>query len=146
MEFRLLGPVEVEADGRLIPVGRRQPRTLLAVLLLEANRVVSRERLFEALWVESPPERAANTLQVYVSQLRRSLGRDLIATRPPGYLIQIDQGLLDLQRFQLLVSEARDQDPEGAAATLREALSLWRGPPLAGLSPAGAEARVRTHT
>jgi YVTN family beta-propeller protein len=134
MEFRLLGPVEVEDEGRLITVGRRQPRTVLAVLLLDANRVVPRERLFEALWVESPPDRAANTLQVYVSQLRRSLGRDLIVTRPPGYLIQIEEGDLDLERFRLLVSEARGEDPEEAAVKLREALSLWRGPALADLS------------
>jgi DNA-binding SARP family transcriptional activator/ABC-type branched-subunit amino acid transport system substrate-binding protein/streptogramin lyase len=133
MEFRILGPFEVESDGGLLPVGRRQPRALLAVLLLDANRVVSRDRLVEALWGEAPPERAVDALQVYVSQLRRSLGRDLIVTRPPGYMIHIEEGQLDLERFDLLVSEARRQDAVAAATGLREALSLWRGPPLADL-------------
>ena len=133
MEFRILGPLEVESDGELLPVGRRQPRALLAVLLLDANRVVPRDRLVEGLWGEAPPERAANALQVYVSQLRGSLGRDLIATRPPGYMIHVEEGQLDLERFDLLASEARRQDAAGAATGLREALSLWRGPPLADL-------------
>jgi YVTN family beta-propeller protein len=133
MEFRILGPLEVESDGDLLPVGRRQPRALLAVLLLDANRVVPRDRLVEAIWDEAPPEHAANALQVYVSRLRASLDRELIVTRPPGYLIHIEPGQLDLERFQLLVSEARQQDHERAAISLREALALWRGPPLADL-------------
>src|SRR6516164_2295484 len=98
MEFRILGPLEVESGGDLIPAGRRQPRALLAVLLLEANRLVPRDRLVEALWGEQPPDRAANALQVYVSQLRGLLGRDLIVTRPPGYVIHVEEGSLDLER------------------------------------------------
>jgi DNA-binding SARP family transcriptional activator/ABC-type branched-subunit amino acid transport system substrate-binding protein/streptogramin lyase len=133
MEFRILGPLEVESDGDLLPVGRRQPRALLAVLLLDANRVVPRDRLVEALWDEAPPEHAANALQVYVSQLRALLDRELIVTRPPGYLIHLEPGQLDLERFQLLVSAARQQDDQAAAISLREALALWRGPPLADL-------------
>src|SRR5262245_63427616 len=109
MKFRILGPLEVESDGDLLSVGRRQPRALLAVLLLDANRVVSRDRLVEALWGREPPGRAVDALQVYVSQLRRSLGRELIVTRPPGYMIQVEEGRLDLERFDLLVSEARRQ-------------------------------------
>jgi DNA-binding SARP family transcriptional activator/ABC-type branched-subunit amino acid transport system substrate-binding protein len=133
MKFRILGPLEVESDEELLPVGRRQPRAVLTVLLLDASRVVSRDRLVEALWGEAPPERAANALQVYVSQLRGSLGRELIVTRPPGYMIHVDEGQLDLERFDLLASEACRQDAAGAASGLREALALWRGPPLADL-------------
>jgi WD40 repeat protein/DNA-binding SARP family transcriptional activator len=133
MEFRILGPLEVESDGDLLSVSRRQPRALLAVLLLDANRVVPRDRLVEALWGEQPPERSANALQVYVSQLRRLLGRDLIVTQPPGYLIHVEDGRLDLKRFEHLVSEARRRDAADAATRLRDALSLWRGPPLADL-------------
>src|SRR5712692_93732 len=133
MDFRILGPLEVESVGQMLPLGSRQPRALLAVLLLDANRVVSRERLVEALWGEEPPERAANALQVYVSQLRKALGPDVIVTQPPGYLIRVPEGEIDLQRFERLVGEARRLEPGSAAPTLREALSLWRGQPLAEL-------------
>src|SRR5437879_211790 len=107
MDFRILGPLEVESVGQLLPLGSRQPRALLTVLLLDANRVVSRDRLFEALWGDEPPQRAANALQVYVSQLRKTLGPDIIVTQQPGYLIRIREDELDLQRFERLVGEAR---------------------------------------
>src|SRR5438105_10491383 len=92
MEFRVLGPLEVESDGRLLPIGSRQPRIVLALLLLNANRVVSRDRLVDAIWGDDPPERAANALQVYVSQLRKALGREVIVTQQPGYLVQVAEG------------------------------------------------------
>jgi DNA-binding SARP family transcriptional activator/DNA-binding beta-propeller fold protein YncE len=133
MQFRLLGPLEVESDGALLPIGSRQPRALLAVLLLDANRVVSRDRLVDAVWGERPPERASNALQVYVSQLRKVLGRDRIATQPSGYLIRASEGELDVDRFEQLVAESRGAEPAAAARSLREALALWRGPPLADL-------------
>ena len=133
MLFRLLGPLEVESDGVLLPVGSRQPRALLAVLLLDANRVVSRDRLVDAVWGERPPERAANALQVYVSQLRKVLGRDRIVTQPSGYLIRVSEGELDVDRFERLVAEARGAEPVAAARSLRDALALWRGPPLGDL-------------
>src|SRR6266571_287448 len=94
MDFRILGPLEVEADGQVLPIGSRQPRALLTVLLLDANHVVSRDRLMEALWGGEPPERAANALQVYVSQLRKALGPDVIVTQQPGYLIRVADGEL----------------------------------------------------
>jgi YVTN family beta-propeller protein len=134
MEFRILGPLEVESDGQVLPIGSRQPRALLTLLLLDANRVVSRDRLFEALWGEEPPETAANALQVYVSQLRKALGHDLIATQQRGYQIHVEEGQLDLERFDRLVDEARLLEPDGAARTLRQALLLWRGEPLADLT------------
>jgi DNA-binding SARP family transcriptional activator len=134
MEFRILGPLEVESDGHVLPIGSRQPRALLTLLLLDANRVVSRDRLVEALWGDEPPDRAANALQVYVSQLRKALGRDLIVTQQRGYTIHVEEGQLDLERFYRLVDEARLLGADRAARTLRQALSLWRGEPLADLT------------
>jgi DNA-binding SARP family transcriptional activator len=134
MDFRILGPLEVEADAQMLPIGSRQPRTLLTILLLDANRVVSRDRLMEALWGDEPPGRATNALQVYVSQLRKALGADVIGTQPRGYLVHVADGELDLERFESLVAESRPLEPAAAARLLREALSLWRGEPLADLA------------
>ena len=133
MDFRILGPLEVEADAQVLPIGSGQPRALLTILLLDANRVVSRDRLMEALWGDEPPERATNALQVYVSQLRKALGADVIVTQRRGYLLHVAHGELDLERFESLVAESRRLEPAAAARLLREALSLWRGEPLADL-------------
>src|SRR4029453_14501797 len=97
VEFRLLGPLEVERDGRVLPVGGRRQRALLTFLLLHANTVVARDRLIDALWGEDPPETAANALQVAVHTLRKLLGADRIVTRGPGYLLRVEAGELDLQ-------------------------------------------------
>lgn len=142
MEFRILGPVEAVADGEPVELGAGKPRTLLGLLLLEANRVVSSDRLTEALWGASPPGTAPNILQVYVSQLRRALrqaepGSDRrLVTKRPGYMLRIEPADLDLARFEQLVAEGRAAlaagDPETGAACLREALDLWRGEPLEG--------------
>src|SRR5918993_3133376 len=141
MDFRILGPLEVEADGHVLPIGSRQPRALLTVLLLDANHVVSRDRLMEALWGYEPPERATNALQVYVSQLRKALGAHVIGTQPRGYLVHVADGELDLERFDSLVAGSRRSEPAAAARLLREALSLWRGGapsgPAAGAPPQG---------
>jgi DNA-binding SARP family transcriptional activator len=102
-------------------------------LLLHANRVVSRDRLIDELWDGSPPETASTALQVHVSQLRKALGHDAIATQAPGYLIRVEPGGLDLERFERLVAAAQGKDAENSAEALREALELWRGPPLADL-------------
>jgi DNA-binding SARP family transcriptional activator/tetratricopeptide (TPR) repeat protein len=131
MQFRILGPLEVLAKGRALDVGGPKQRGLLAVLLLNANRVVSSDRLIDALWGERPPATAHKALQVYVSQLRRMLGKDHLVTRAPGYLLRIAGDELDLGRFEALLEQARGLEPEAASAKLREALSLWRGPPLA---------------
>jgi DNA-binding SARP family transcriptional activator/tetratricopeptide (TPR) repeat protein len=121
IDFRILGPLEVLADGRPLELGAPKQRTLLALLLLEANRVVSADRLIDALWDESAPETAHKALQVYVSQLRKLLGRDRLETRSPGYRLRVEPGELDLDRFRTLSNEGRRHD----------ALELWRGPPLA---------------
>jgi predicted ATPase/DNA-binding SARP family transcriptional activator len=121
MEFRILGPLEVRADGRALDLGGPKQRALLGFLVLEANRVVSSERLIDALWEEDPPETAQKALQVYVSQLRKVLGQERVRTVAPGYLLRVDADELDLNRFDRLHGEER----------LRDALALWRGPPLA---------------
>src|SRR5215218_4399582 len=121
MEFHILGPLEVDLDGRPLEVGGFNQRALLALLLLEANRVVPRDGLIDALWEDDPPATAQKALQVYVSQLRGLLGRERVETRTPGYLLRVDEHELDLARFRRLRGAGR---PE-------EALSLWRGPPLA---------------
>jgi DNA-binding SARP family transcriptional activator len=119
-------------DGdRVIPLGGPRQRAVLAVLLTRANEVVSTDRLIEELWGDEPPGKVANVLQTYVSHLRKELGPDTLLTRAPGYLVQADPGQLDLERFERMLEKARGVGPEQAAATLREALALWRGPALA---------------
>ena len=131
MEFRILGPVEAIDKGRVVPLDAPKPRALLAILLLRANEPVSRDRLIEDLWDGSAPASSAKVLQTYVSQLRRVLGRDVIRTVSSAYELRADVGSFDLLRFEQLVGNARAAAPADANAMLREALSLWRGPPLA---------------
>jgi YVTN family beta-propeller protein len=131
VEFRILGRLEVLEDGRPVVLAAAKQRELLAILLLSAGEVVSRDRLIDGLWGTSPPETATTALQVHVSQLRKVIGRDTIVTRPPGYMISVGEGELDLERFERLVEAARGEEPAAAAARLREALALWRGPALA---------------
>ena len=121
MEFRILGPLEVLSDGQAVDLGGAKQRALLAVLLLDANNVVSNDRLIDALWEDDPPETAQKALQVYVSGLRKLLGKERVQTRSPGYLLRVGEGELDLDRFRRLQEQGE----------LVEALALWRGPPLA---------------
>jgi DNA-binding SARP family transcriptional activator len=134
VEIRLLGPVKAEREGQQVGLGGPKPRTLLAVLALEPGRVVSVDRLVEALWPGEPPETAAHAVQVYVSQLRKALG-PVIATRPPGYELELAPDRVDVNRFTRLAQEGRaalaGEDPVAAEGALREALALWRGPALA---------------
>src|SRR6266516_4431185 len=102
MDFRILGPLEVSADERTLDLGARKQRALLALLLLDANRVVSAERLIGALWDDEPPSSARKALQVYVSQLRKVVGKDRLVTQQPGYLIRVKPDELDLERFERL--------------------------------------------
>jgi WD40 repeat protein/DNA-binding SARP family transcriptional activator/ABC-type cobalamin/Fe3+-siderophores transport system ATPase subunit len=138
VEFRVLGPLEVRHEGRVIPLGGRKQRVVLAYLLLRANQVVPAERLIDEVWGEEPPEAARNALQSYVSRLRASLGGGRrIEGRPPGYALHVEDDELDAQRFEALVREARTArpgDPARALTVLKEALGLWRGPPLADLA------------
>ena len=137
-QFSLLGPVSMSLDGEPIALGGQKRRALLAVLLLDANRVVSRDRLIDALWGEEPPDTARNTLQVYVSQLRKLLPEGVLETAPAGYQLVTDAEAVDLFEFIRLSEEGRTAlgagDAARAADTLRAALALWRGAPLADLS------------
>jgi DNA-binding SARP family transcriptional activator len=139
LEFRLLGPLDVLADGRSISLGGPRQRATLAILLLHANRVVSVDRLADDLYAGAPPVTAVTQVQRQISDLRKALGAGTaIETRPPGYLIRVGDGQLDLRRFERLAEEGRhalDRADAGAAAELlREALALWRGAPLADLA------------
>jgi DNA-binding SARP family transcriptional activator/class 3 adenylate cyclase len=131
MEFQILGPLEVLDGGQALNVGGGKQRGLLAVLLLNASRVVSSDALIDALWGEQPPETAAKAIQIYVSQLRRVLGKERLETKAPGYLLRVGRDELDLYRFEALLEEGKESGLEAASETLREALALWRGPPLA---------------
>ena len=137
MDFRILGPLEVTDEGREPAIASGKQRALLAILLLHANEVISSDRLIEELWGEQPPATAAKSLQVHVSRLRKALGgaESPVITGPHGYSIRVAPGELDLERFTRLAEEGRRvlgaDDPERGAELLREALSLWRGPPLA---------------
>jgi YVTN family beta-propeller protein len=131
MEFRILGPLEVEDGGRPVPIGGGRQRALLALLVMRPNEVVSQERLIDELWGAAAPETAAKSLHNQVSALRRSLGDGVIVTRAPGYELEVEPDVVDAQRFERLVEEARTEvDPAVARERLREALGLWRGPPL----------------
>jgi DNA-binding SARP family transcriptional activator len=140
MDFGVLGPLEVSHEGRVLPLGGTKQRALLALLLLHANQVISSDRLIDELWADERPESGPAALQVRVSKLRKALGAGgkLIVTRAPGYVIHVGSDQLDLQRFERLVSEAerdlRGGDPAQASSKLGEALSLWRGAPLADLA------------
>jgi DNA-binding SARP family transcriptional activator len=135
VEFRILGPLEVVQGRRVLTLGGPRQRALLALLLTRANEVVSVDTLIDALWGARPPRAAANTLQYHVSQLRKLLGSaETIITREPGYLIRVEPDELDLFRFERLVAEAEQASSDRAARLLRDALALWRGPPLADLA------------
>src|SRR5262245_9433693 len=131
MEYRVLGPLEVDDGEGPLALGGAQQRTVLLLLLLSANRVVSRDRLIDELWGDDPPATAVKTVQGYVSRLRKLLPAEALQTRAPGYLLAIERELLDSSRFERLVAEARKAPPEHAARLLREALGLWRGRALA---------------
>ena len=112
MEFRILGPLEVLDGDRAVDVPGRRQRSLLALLLLNANQVVSASRLIEELWPDEATESHAGALQASVSRLRKSLGAgaDLVATLPSGYVIRLAQEQLDLNRFERLLHEAGDAE------------------------------------
>jgi DNA-binding SARP family transcriptional activator len=130
LDFRILGPLEVERDGASVTPAGKRPRAALVLLLLEANRVVPSERLIDALWGERPPLTAATALRNVVSQLRKQLGPETIETRPPGYLLRRSDDSLDLARFERRLTAAAHGPVEERVRLLREALAEWRGPPL----------------
>jgi DNA-binding SARP family transcriptional activator/DNA-binding CsgD family transcriptional regulator len=135
MHYRLLGALEVRAEDRPIPLGGAKQRALLGLLLVNANQVVSRDRLIDELWGEEPPPSVVQSVQVYVSRLRKLLPPDTLLTRPTGYLLEVDPEDVDLSCFERQLAEGRKalaaHDPERATEVLHDALNLWRGPPLA---------------
>jgi len=141
LEFRILGPLEVRARGTLVQVGGRKQRALLALLLCHANRVVSRDQLAEELLSGQPAASAERILRVQLSRLRKVLAEGdaepRLLTRPPGYLLRVEAGELDLQAFEQRAAAGRQAleqgEPGRAAELLRQAESLWRGRPLADL-------------
>ncbi|MBA3906046.1 MAG: AfsR/SARP family transcriptional regulator, partial [Pseudonocardiales bacterium] len=148
IEFRLLGQVEVWRDGTRVELGGRKQRAVLAALLVRAGRVVSQDQLIDDLWPADPPARAAATVQVFVSNLRRALEPDrprgaparLLVTSAPGYVLRADAGAIDAHEFVRLAAEGHaaldDDDGQRAAQLLSEAAGLWRGAALADVADA----------
>jgi DNA-binding SARP family transcriptional activator/streptogramin lyase len=142
LDFRVLGSLEVRSNGSPLPLGGPKQRALLALFLLHANEVVSRDRLIDGVWGERPPETIAAVLNVYLSKLRKLLASAgagaALVTRPDGYMLQLEPAQLDLHRFEQLVREGKEafaaRNVDQAAAKLAEAEALWRGPPLADLT------------
>jgi DNA-binding SARP family transcriptional activator len=138
IELRVLGPLEAFDGATPLPLGGRKPRALLARLAIDANRTVPVHRLVDDLWGEDVPDSAAKMVQIYVSQLRKVLPDGVLRTRAPGYVVEVRPECVDVNRFALLRAEGRAAlaagDPDTAAARLREALALWRGPALAEFS------------
>ena len=140
MRFGILGPLQVvDGGGRELTVGGSKPRAVVAILLLHAGEAVSSDRLVEDLWSGEPPASAAKSLQVHVSRLRAALaigsgGEDRLLTTAGGYLLRVESGELDAERFERLLEEGEALiavgSPERAVATFGSALELWRGGPL----------------
>jgi YVTN family beta-propeller protein len=131
MRFAVLGPLSISLDGGSVRLGGRKQRTLLAVLLLHANDVVPRDQLIDALWGEEPPPSAAESLDTHVYRLRKLLDHDRLPRNAGGYLLRVEPGELDVDRFDRLVasagSAAEAGDHTAAAGELTEALGLWHG-------------------
>ena len=144
MEYRLLGPLEVLRNGEALHLGAPKQRVVLAALLADRGRVISSDRLIDAVWGDSPPASASTSLQAYISNLRRTL-RDVghasvIARQPPGYVLLRDGSPLDAEEFRRQAADARDLCARGdwpaCVATARSALALWRGPVLSDVEDA----------
>ena len=130
-EFRILGSLEVLGDAGPVNLGGQRQRALLTALLLEAGRVVSTERLVDQLWGEGAPKTATTSLQNSISRLRRELGEELLETRAPGYVLRVEPGQIDANRFEELLRAARGAAAGERREQLERALALWRGPALA---------------
>jgi len=136
VEFRLLGPIEAVRDDRSIPLGGAKPRALLALLLLHAGEVVSRDRLIEAVWPGQPSGSAEHSLDVQVSRLRKAFAPDeFLLTRSGGYVLEVEPDAVDATRFERLLDKGRRAnaagDPADGLRSLEPALALWRGQALA---------------
>src|SRR5215210_1757233 len=124
MDLRVLGPVEASVDDRPVVIGAGKPRALLAMLALSEGSPVSSERLIDGLWGEQPPATAPKMVQVYVSQLRKAMAGSgdgaQIVKRGRGYELRLADGDVGARRFERVVADGAPRD----------ALALWRGPPL----------------
>src|SRR4051812_46317363 len=132
VEFAILGPLEVRDDNETaVALGGVRERSLLAVLLLNANEVLATDRIVDELWGEQPPKTAVKTVQVYVSRLRKLLGADAIVTHPHGYVLVVGHDHIDAHCFERLRGDGTRALAAGdvgtARALLDEALALWRG-------------------
>jgi DNA-binding SARP family transcriptional activator len=143
IEFGILGPLEARRDGAELPLGGRNQRAVLALLLLEAGRIVSIDRIAEELYAGDTPISAVTQVHRQVSELRRALDaadaeQSVIETRTPGYVVHAEPEALDLRRFERLCARADEAfeagDAAGAVAALDEGLVLWRGEALADLA------------
>ncbi|MGN9782944.1 AfsR/SARP family transcriptional regulator [Nonomuraea sp. ZG12] len=142
MTFAVLGPLEVRRDGEVVEIAGQRLRTLLGLLVLDAGRIVPVERLIAGIWDDQVPSGVGNALQALISRLRSALGknhaRGLVVGEPAGYRLVAGPDQVDVRRFTLLARAGQEAlaagDASTAAATLREALALWRGPVLAGLA------------
>lgn len=147
LRFQILGLVQARQRGVVLPLRGAKHRTLLAVLLLHANRVVPVEQIIDKVWPDRPPQSARNLVHGYVSDIRHMIDRSdregLLQTTGPGYQLNVERGQLDLQRFEQLVQESRAARDAGetqhAADRLRSALELWNGAPLTGVSRGALE-------
>ncbi|HEX5591282.1 MAG TPA: BTAD domain-containing putative transcriptional regulator, partial [Candidatus Limnocylindrales bacterium] len=142
MEFAILGPLEVSVDGRPVAIPAGRQRAILALLLLNRNRVVTPDRLLDAIWGEALPATGAKAIAYHVSCLRDALAPDRrqgrgslsgLDTEAAGYVLRVDADAVDAVRFERLARQAHAQladDPAAARAAADEALGLWRGEPL----------------
>jgi DNA-binding SARP family transcriptional activator len=133
LEFRLLGPLEIRDGERILPPLAPKQRALLAAMLLRAGQFVSKQRLIEDVWGEDAPATVTNSLENQIWRLRQALGKDVVLTRSPGYVLDVDPEQVDALRLERLLSRARAASGEERAAALRAALDLFAGPPLADL-------------
>jgi DNA-binding SARP family transcriptional activator len=135
LEFRVLGSLEVVDQDDHLALGGPKQRALLAILLLHRGEAVSSDRLIDEIWGEQPPASAHKIVQGYVSNLRKVLGDGLLVTERRGYVLRVEPGQLDVDRFEVLVAQGREALERGdavtAAGVLREALGVWRGAALA---------------
>ncbi|MGH3929142.1 MAG: AfsR/SARP family transcriptional regulator [Pseudonocardiaceae bacterium] len=142
MQFNLLGSFEVLGNGCTLTPTAAKPRQVLAMLATNVGAMVSAEQLIDELWPDGPPSSAKTTVQTYIYHLRKLLspgdtcarGKEVLSTRPAGYVLAVPQDAVDLFRFQRFLADGRAAlrrgDPPQASDSLQEALSLWRGPML----------------
>src|SRR3954470_11681324 len=140
MEFRTLGELEVWDGEHVLPIRGAVQRSVVALLLVRANTVVRVDDVIDEVWGDRAPESAPKMVQNAVSKLRQSGLGEKLATRSGGYVLRIEPGEVDASRFERLLDDARlalaEGDPARADALVREAESLWRGPPFADLEGA----------